>query len=219
MSIGEHHSDLKTEIQIGYWDRTLTEGKAPKSVYALCKFLELDEADFYKCYSCIEAVESTFWEFLVNNTVETLEKDEDYAMYGFDQKLLAFFFTFFAFAERYRSRLQSCFPHFRIDACKKLSLMKKACDIYANSLIEQAINNGEIADRKQLNRVLTQGLFEHLRVTILFYINDDSADYQDTDAFIEKTVNLVIQSVSHGVIDSVIDIARFLVRKTSIVKE
>lgn len=208
----------KEEIANIYWDQVLTSGSAPQSVYALCKELEVTEGEFYKHFSSIDAIESDFWQTTVTETIEVLEKDEDYAEYGFEQKLLAFYYTYFAHIQKHRSRFVERFPCIGLEGMKRVAKMRTEVLEKAELWIHQGIEEGIVADRKQLNSLYSKALFEQLKVLILFYIKDDSENFQDTDAFIEKTVGLGLQCLSTGVLDSVIDVARFLVRKTPLVK-
>lgn len=209
----------KQKIEEAYWESILIDGHPPKSVYALCKSLEIPEEDFYPHYSSLDAIESTFWKSTVVETIETLEADKDYAEYTFDQKLLAFFYTYFTHVQKHRSRIVEHFPCMGLEGMRRLSGMRSKFIEYAEKLVQQGIEEGIIADRKQLNQLYSKGLFEHLKGLILFYRKDDSEKFQDTDAFIEKTVGLVVNSLSTGVVDSLIDVARFLVRKTPLGKQ
>lgn len=208
----------KEEIENIYWDRLLTSGSAFPSVYALCKELDITEAEFYKHFNSIDGIESVFWQQTVVETIEVLEKDEDYAEYGFEQKLLAFYYTYFAHIQKHRSRFVERFPCVGLEGMKRTSKMRTAVIENADLWIHQGIEEGVVADRKQLNSLYSKALFEQLKVLILFYVKDDSENFQDTDAFIEKTVGLGVQCLSTGVVDSLIDVARFLVRKTPLVK-
>ena len=76
----------KEKIEQAYWDSILLHGKAPPSVYALCKELGLEETDFYTSYASLNAIESGFWSLTVEQTIEVLQADEDYAEYDFQQK-------------------------------------------------------------------------------------------------------------------------------------
>jgi hypothetical protein len=48
-----------------------------------------------------------------------------------------------------------------------------------------------------------------------FWIKDSSRDFEDTDAFIEKTVHLGLSMMQESTIDKAIDLVRFLVGRVS----
>ena len=45
---------------------------------------------------------------------------------------------------------------------------------------------------------------------LLFWRDDDSAGFEKTDAFVEKSVNLAFDLIGKGALDSAIDFAKFL---------
>lgn len=195
-----------------YWDYILTEEKPAANVYAFCKHCGIDESTFYQQASSFQSIEARFWESCIRDTVEVLEKDEDYPDYDLHNKLLAFFFTFFSIIQPKRSRLLLRFPHCSELLPGSLQKMYKAFSDWADPLITQATGNEEIADRKKLNQYYSKGLFFQLRMVIDYYKKDSSEQFQDTDALIEKSIRLFIDSSRSGALDSAIDLTRFLLR-------
>ncbi len=196
-----------------YWDYVLTKGHEPASVYAFCKYAELTEGDFYQHHSSFSALESRYWESLVRETIDVLEADDDYAEYDIQQKLLAFYFTFFTHVQRHRSRLVECFPCMRDLKPDSLRAMRQTFTSWADELMQEGLASGQIADRKKLNELYAKGLFEQLRFLIDYYRKDTSDGFQDTDALIEKSVRFFADSASSGVLDSALDLARFMMRR------
>jgi len=90
--------------------------------------------------------------------------------------------------------------------------MRNSFRKHIKTLIQQGLNEQSIADRKKLTELYDAGLFEHFKFIIGYYIKDNSPAFQDTDAFIEKSVGLFIESARGGVLDSAIDLVRFLSR-------
>lgn len=202
-----------TELEQKYWHYLLTEGCRPKSVYAFTHSIEQEEGVFYQHYATFEALESTYWKRTVDETIEVLEADEDYASYPADQKLLAFYFTYFTHVQKHRSRLTEYFPKSGIATVKTLHGMRESFRAFAKSIIDQGVEEGIFADRKKLLEYYDRGMFEHFRVMIVFYIKDTSEDFQDTDAFIEKSVKFAIDGAASGVLESGLDFARFMIGK------
>lgn len=207
----------KEKIEEAYWDAILVEGKVPETVYGLCKSIEIKEAEFYDHYASLEAIESAFWASGVEETLAILEKDKDVAEYDVNQKLLAFFYTYFAHIQAHRSRFVKHFPCLLQNGLHcgvKQKSMETAFTSFAKELIQQGLAEGHIADRKGLMKLYPHALFQHFKVIIHYYIKDQSEQFQDTDAFIEKTVKLAIESMGSGVLDSAIDTVRFLLRNS-----
>ncbi|MBT8043532.1 MAG: hypothetical protein KJO79_01170 [Verrucomicrobiae bacterium] len=207
----DRQHEASQQIEKHYWHYLLTEGKRPKSVYAFAQACDLDEADFYQHAASFEALESRYWKQLVDETVEVLHEDEDYASYPADQKLLAFYYTFFAHTQKNRSRLVEFFP--RPGCIRGLKPMRHRFIEFANEVIDQGVEEGSIADRKKLTDKYPQLLFEQFRGLIEFHRKDQSDHFEDTDALIEKSVRLSADLATSGAIDSAIDLGRFLMRR------
>ncbi|GAA5494397.1 hypothetical protein Rhal01_00558 [Rubritalea halochordaticola] len=203
----------KKGIEDAYWRYLLTEGKRPASVFAFCEHVGLDEGGFYESYAGFEAIEASYWKRLIEETLEVLEKDEDYAEYPAEQKLLAFFYTYFAHVQKHRSRLVSYFPRPGLAGMKVLQPMRNRFLEYAKGIVSEGLSEGTLADRKKLTEYYDRMMFEHFRVIIEYYRNDQSEGFADTDAFIEKTVRLAVDGARAGVLDSALDLARFMMRK------
>ncbi|MGD7653865.1 MAG: hypothetical protein ACQCXQ_11655 [Verrucomicrobiales bacterium] len=207
--------DLRAEIEDGYWHYLLTEGRQPTSVYALTEQLGVSEGEFYKVASSFQALEASYWDRLVEETIAVLHDDPEYAGYPADQKLLAFFFTFISHAQQNRSRLVEFFPALGA-RCSSLKLMRLRFIQFARELVNQSVEEGTIADRKKISDYYPELLFEQFRAIVEFHRKDGSADFQDTDAFIEKTVRLGTDVARAGAFESAFDLGRFLLRRFAV---
>ncbi len=208
----EQPVNLPSDLEDTYWRYLLTEGHRPKSIFAFSQYAKIPEAEFYKSASSFEALESSYWQTLVAETIEVLHKDEDYADYTAEDKLLAFYYTFFLHAQKHRSRLVEFFPKFG-PPCAQLKPMRKTFIEYACELNAQGIAEGAVADRKKLSDAYPALMFDQFRGIIEFHRKDSSPEFQDTDAFIEKAVRLSADLAKGGTVESVIDLGRFLLRR------
>lgn len=209
----------RNELQEAYWKYLLLEGDRPKSVFAFMHSLELEEAEFYDSYGSLEALEASYWQMTVDATIEVLEKDEDYAEYPADQKLLAFFYTYITHIQGNRSRLVEYFPKVRTIMAvmpsqnDRLKGMRHSFREFAKGIVTEGVAQKIFADRKKLTEQYDRFLWMHFVAILQFYIKDESAEFQDTDAFIEKSTHLGIQSAAHGVLESGFDFLRFMAGK------
>ena len=95
-----------------YW---LENGKAPVSVYALCKIVDITEAAFYEQYSSLESVEQDIWLAIFQQTLEQLQADATYLQYNAQEKLLAFYFLW---VQKLRKTAATCYCNGNISACQ-----------------------------------------------------------------------------------------------------
>ena len=202
-------------IEDEYWRYLLTHGERPKSVFAFTDHLGIPEGDFYEVATNFDSLEGAYWESLVRETMDVLAADEDYATYSSEDKVLAFYYTFFSHAQKNRSRLVEFFPKFE-RSCGKLKGMKKAYMEHAKEIIQQGIQDGTIADRKKLSDMYPALMFDQFRGIIEFHRKDNSAEFQDTDAFVEKTVRFGADMVRGGTVESAFDLGRFILRRFTV---
>jgi len=199
----------RNEIEEKYWEFRLTRGVEFSNVFAFCREIGIAEAEFYESFASLEAIESEYWRGTVSRTVEILGADSDYASYDVEQKLLAFFYTYISVVQKHRSRLVECFPS--VGGMRKLTKMRREFVVFAEKLIQEGVSIGEIADRKKLTSLYAPAMFEQLRVVLEFYKRDQSSGFEDTDAFIEKTVRLGMETAKTGVFEAGLDFARFII--------
>jgi hypothetical protein len=102
-------------------------------------------------------------------------------------------------------------PYFRMSDF--LKGMKFSFQAYANEIVREGVEQGIFADRKKLLEYYDHFIFAHFLAIIHFYIKDSSENFQDTDAFIEKSSQLAFQSAASGVLESGFDFLRFMVGK------
>lgn len=205
--------NVQPDLQEAYWKYLLLNGERPKSVYAFMDSLQRNESEFYETYASLEAIESSYWQATVDETITVLGQDTDYAEYPADQKLLAFFFTYLTHIQRDRSRFVGYFPKPCMKMHESLKAMKHSFQAYANMIVTEGVLQGVFADRKKLLEYYDHFIFIHFLAIIHFYIKDSSANFQDTDAFIEKSSQLAFQSAASGVLESGFDFVRFMVGK------
>lgn len=203
-------SDL--DVAGRYWDHLLEYGTQPASVFKFCKDLGIKEGEFYREYGSFEAIEARFWESTVVDTIKTLDSDEETAGYDARQLLLAFYFTYFEIVLDHRSKFLARFPC--LSARGRVGNLKGfqgAFEDFAKRVIELGKAEESVVDFKQYNSIQEKGLYPQFRLLIDFYLKDTSQGFEDTDAFIEKSVRFFFDAARFPIVESTIDLLRFLV--------
>ncbi|WP_258105624.1 TetR family transcriptional regulator C-terminal domain-containing protein [Marinoscillum sp. MHG1-6] len=203
-------SITKSTLQKAYIDYLLTHGKQPVSIFEFAGELKATESDFYKHFNSFKALERSLWLDWFNSTVKLLEKDEAYAQYSVREKVLAFYFTWFETVMKHRSYIIFRFEKVRKELTPFFLLaLKDAFDDYINMLLVEGKESTEIAERP-FSKQYDKAFWLHFIFLNKFWTEDDSDDFQKTDAAIEKSVNLGLDLVGKGPLDSMIDFAKFL---------
>lgn len=195
-----------------YQEYLLMHGKQPSTVYKFCAELGLKEADFYKAAGSFEALEKLIWLDYIQKTISRLEGDGDFVNFSTREKLLAFYFTL---AETLKANRSFCVlllsRHPRLEVVPGfLKPFKNKFEEFVGQLLNDGKSKGEVAERPYLDKRYPQLFWVHLSLLLLFWKDDDSADFEKTDAFIEKSVNLAFDLIGKGALDSAIDFGKFL---------
>ncbi len=190
----------------------LTEGKPPASVFAFADQNGFAEGEFYKFYSSFEALESSIWESMMDKTLETLRADEQFADFSAREKMLAFFYTHLEVLKERRSFVAMQWPEIKVRSSvpKSLKAYKEAFDHFSANVTEEGIEKKELKDRPKLSEQYDKAFWIQLVFLVSFWIKDSSKGFEQTDAAVEKAVNLSFQLLGESALDSAVDFAKFL---------
>lgn len=87
---------------------------------------------------------------------------------------------------------------------------KASFEEWISGVLNEGKNTGEVAKRPFIDERY-QGLFWlHLMFILQFWIKDESSNFDNTDAAIEKSVNLAFDLIGKGVLDNALDFGKFL---------
>jgi hypothetical protein len=204
-------NNITEKISDAYIDFILTKGKRPASVFEFTKKLKIEEQEFYIHFGSFEGLEKSIWAEFIKTTLETLSASEEYKSYPVKEKLLSFYYTLIEVLKKNRSFIL-------VNAEKETELFKnhtlsKARDVfkaYVSQLMAEGTESGEIVKRPYITEKYPEGLWLQLLFVLRFWIKDDSAGFEKTDAAIEKAVKASFDLMGPGAVDSLIDMAKFL---------
>jgi hypothetical protein len=197
---------------MAYQEYLLLNGKKPTTVYKFCKDLGIQENDFYKVAGSFEALEKHIWAGYIRETLTILESDSSFEGFSAREKLLSFYFTLmeklkanrsFAMLLLNRHERMTVMPNF-------LKTFKQHFEEIITRILSDGKATGEVAERPYLDKRYPQLLWVHMTLLLNYWKEDDSAEFENTDAFIEKSVNLAFNLIGKGAVDSAIDFAKFL---------
>lgn len=212
MSTEEATVDISEKIREAYIDHILEHGKEPASVYKFAKEIDLSEEQFYNHYTSFAHIEQAVWEQLANETIHIIRSEEVWPNYSVREKLLAFYYTLVEVMKKKRSFLmatssENLRPHWTPPHLKKFREVYKE---FSMELINEGVSTNEIVNRPYLTDSYHEGLWGQLLFLLHFWMKDDSIGFEKTDAAIEKSVNLSLDLLGKGVVDSMVDFAKFM---------
>lgn len=183
----------------------------PTSIYELAKFLGVEKETIQKQYKNIAALEGEIWRGFMEETLLRLNAEPAYAEYVARERLLAFYFTLLEVIAPYRNYLKlaplaSSF-HFGADP---LGDFKKAFSVYIQGLVNLGLETGEVEQRTFVTDKYKDALWAQFLFIINFWTKDESENFEKTDEAVERSVNLSLDLMARGPLDSLMEFGQFL---------
>lgn len=200
------------KILAAYRQHVLTEGKQPGSVFVFCQSLGIQEGTFYDSFGSFDAIDKAIWTGYFEATKDRLAADASYASFSLREKILAFYFTLAEVLKNDRSfaihglkaSKHSLFPPAFIRS------FQEAFTSWINPILQEGKQQGEVATRPGLDTRYDKLFVVHLMFILQFWSHDDSTGFEQTDAAIEKSVNLAMDLIGKGILDNALDFGKFL---------
>jgi len=202
--------DLK--IKEAYVDFILENGKEPASIYKFAKDLKMKEVDFYNHFNSFKALQKHIWADFLKETMENLYAEESFVEYSSREKLLALYFTLIEVLKEHRSYAMMDLQKMRKGDLKPgfLENFKKHFYKFIDEILLQGKETEEIIDRPVIGDRYVEGIWIQTLFILQFWANDDSKDFEKTDAAIEKAVNVAYDLMGKSPLDSMFDFAKFI---------
>jgi len=201
-----------------YVEFELLEGRVPNSVFEFCKHYNLKETTFYKYFNSLKQIRKKILGNLAVTIIDRLDNDSNYLEFNANEKALALFFTTFESFLENRSYLIS-----KYDKVKDLKQMAGDWDLFfthfderMNQIVSEAKQNAEIKDRPYIGNYYGKSFKLVFLYVFRVWLNDESENFETTDAAIEKSVNLAFEFLGQSPLDSLIDFGKFAI-KTKVV--
>lgn len=205
----------KEDIVSMYMNEVLEKGQKPKSVYHFTKENDFTEAEFYAFFGTLEGLEKEIFRLFFVNTVELLHKNADYQEYDMKNKMLSFYFTFFEMLTANRSYVLQSLKLDRnpLKNLVQLTALRESFKEY----VAEILTDDYRLEVEKLQKFQEKGIQEsawlQLMMTIKFWMDDESAAFEKTDIFIEKSVNASFELMNVAPLNHLIDFGKFLFKE------
>jgi len=203
--------DLKQVFQNEYILHWLRNGKSPVTVFSFCENLNIGENEFYQHFNSFKVLEASIWKLFFQQTIDAIYQDEEFDTYSAQEKVLSFFYTIIEVFKQNRSFIVLRLEHIsRKDFRPKvLEQFKQEFDKWIKEVIHKGLETEEIATRPVVTEKYNEVIWVQFLYIVRVWINDESSDFQITDAAIEKTSALLFELMKKGPIDLLIDFLKF----------
>jgi hypothetical protein len=193
-------------------DYVIIHNKNPKSVYAFAKANNFEEQRFYESFSSFVTLEQSIFKIFFDNAHTALEKNEDYLIFDARNKLLSFYFTFFGILNENKKYI----IYVLNSRSTSLNMRKTLTQLKQRFISYMAYLNIDSLEFKQeqlsnlQNRGIKKSAWLQLLITIKFWLNDTSQSSENTDLFIEKSVEASFDLIDVAPSKNLIDLGKFL---------
>ena len=198
-----------------YMNYTLEHNEKPKSVYLFTKENGLDEDEFYSLFAKLENIEKELFKMFFVKTLSLLELDAKYQSYDMKNKMLSFYFTFFELLNVNRSFVVLSLNGNQnlLNNLMQLSSLRNSFKKYISEIIGEE-NRIQIEKLEALkDRTVQEAAWIQLLITLKFWLDDDSAGFEKTDLFIEKSVTTTFEMLNITALESLIDFGKFIFKE------
>jgi len=204
-------------LKAAYLDFLRRHGHAPKTVFAFADAQGISEAEFYQHFASFAVLDRESWADFGRQAREKAAAEPVYQGYGSREKLLAFYYTLLEILKQNRSFAlltlgRSQRRQFAI-VPTVLRLFEREFDHFVEELLRDGRVSGEVASRPILQEAYGRIFRRQLQFILLFFVRDESANFERTDAAVEKAVTLSFDLVGRNTLDSALDFGRFLLHK------
>lgn len=205
----------KESIISMYMNYALEHNEKPKSVYLFTKENGLDEDEFYSLFAKLENIEKELFKMFFVKTLSLLELDAKYQSYDMKNKMLSFYFTFFELLNVNRSFVVLSLSGNQnlLNNLMQLSSLRNSFKKYVSEIIGEE-NRIQIKKLEALkDRTVQEAAWIQLLITLKFWLDDDSAGFEKTDLFIEKSVTTTFEMLNITALESLIDFGKFIFKE------
>ena len=205
----------KEDIVSIYMEEVLEKGQKPKSVYHFVKENNFTEAEFYAFFGTLEGLEKEIFRLFFANTIDLLNKNSEYLEYDMKNKMLSFYFTFFEILTANRSYvLQSLkFDRNPLKNLVQLTTLRNSFKEYVSEILTDDYRLEQEKLQKFQEKGIQESAWLQLMLTIKFWVDDESAAFEKTDIFIEKSVNASFELMNVTPLNHLIDLGKFLFKE------
>lgn len=189
----------------------LRTGEAPVTVFNFCENLNIGEAVFYQYFNSFRSLEKAVWKSFYNNVRVALEQDDEYPSYSAHEKYLSFLYTIVEVFKQNRSYVALRFSKVDRKAFRPwfLETFKEEFSEWTKEVLGGGFETEEIVSRPVVSSKYHEVLWGQLLYITRVWVNDESEDFQITDAAIEKSTALLFELMKKGPVDLMIDFLKF----------
>ncbi len=208
-------SITRDKIVSMYMNYRLEHHDKPKSVYLFAKTNGFDESEFYTFFGTLESVEKEVFKSFLEKTVDMIQKDKNYETYDMKSKMLSFYFTFFELLSANRSYVAMSLKEHQnqLKNLMQLSNVRVGFKNFVAEIITDEVRTQNERFQNFQEKTIQETAWIQFLLTMKFWLDDESAAFEKTDIYIEKSVKATFELMNIAPLDSLIDFGKFIFKE------
>ncbi|GAB4345599.1 MAG: hypothetical protein OHK0038_25820 [Flammeovirgaceae bacterium] len=207
---------MKEKLQEAFIQFISKNNRMPRSINELLEDAQVTEDEFRQVFKSLSGLEESIWDDFIEEVLRRIKSEPVYHTYSAREKFLAFEYTLLEVIKDYRKFVNKSINSFQsLDnlSLPQIKTFRKKYKIWAQEVIDEGIESGELKNRPLLSDKYVDVLWLQVWFIIQYWLKDKSKDYEQTDAAIEKSLNMSCDFLGHTPLDSAFDFAKFLFQK------
>ena len=211
MTDQKENIDWKEDFKNEFVLYLIRNGERPVTVFKFCEELGVDEAIFYKYYNSFRSVEKEVWLTFFQEVKKALGRDSEYYSYSAHEKYLSFLYTVVEVYKQNRSYVVLRYAEVDRRSLRPwfMDSFREEFTIWTKEILDEGFGSNEIVSRPLISSKYHEALWVQLLYITRVWTNDESEDFQVTDAAIEKSSVLLFELMKSGPVDLLIDFLKF----------
>lgn len=199
-----------------YMEYMSTNNEEEPSIQEFCEHNGITEEDFYSYFDSLQQLEQEIWRSLLQHSIGTATDDALFTSFAPEEKLLSLYYTLFENIGLNQEYLKKNLRQYA-SIPKRVTLFKSMKPVY-QAFVRNVFTNApeyqpllNIGPLKNIQKKSRDEAFWGLYLFLIdFWNKDESAEFEKTDAAIEKSVRLAISLMDTSPINNAIDFGKFL---------
>lgn len=202
------NTELRQKILDGYKDLILEDESSPRSIFKFCRHIGITEKEFYDHFANMERLKDGYLSQWLEDTQQSISKEEAWADYGEQEKHLAFLFSTFEKLTENRSFVLLL----KIMGHDDQSSTEKTLKNSYLSIVQEWYKgpDSDLLPADVLDKFFQYLLWQQFKFLMNFWKEDTSASFEKTDAAIEKSTQLLFQLNRTDLMDAGLDFLKFI---------
>lgn len=203
----------RTEILQKYSEYLLEEGKEPATVYKFAKHLDISEEEFYVFFSGFQQMDGEIILKLWDDSLGLAKSIEGFSAMTAKEQLLNFYYIFFENLKMNRSLILLIFQKRPLVSSYISATLKNSLSQFVDTLNFTQTTYYEHTPKSVIElreRRKKEILWKHFISVLMFWRDDHSSNFQNTDLFIEKTIDTGFEVADYNPAHKIIDLAKFI---------